>query len=153
MQLLDNQLAINQTCTHPVEFIHILVHVAIMFPCKIMSCFLVLCLSFFALKVCGLLSCDCVVIIMSTVAREFQDYWPQPNFEDWGNGRVLITTSSPEVGKKHDNNSYSQRYECLKMQENDAVSLLQKMSNMYEKGAKKVVNIPLIDKNPLDIAW
>lgn len=39
------------------------------------------------------------------------------------------------------------------MSQNDAVGLLQKMSNIYEKGAIKVVNAPYINKNPLDIAW
>lgn len=87
------------------------------------------------------------------MAREFDDYWPQPNSDDWGNGRVLVTTSSAEIAKKHDNNSSSQRYECPKMQEDNAVSLLQDMTNIYEKGAKELVNTSYINKNPFDIAW
>ena len=87
------------------------------------------------------------------MAREFEDYWPQPNAEDWGEGRVLITTSFPEIARKHDSNTYSRRYECPKMTQNDAVGLLQKISGIYEKGAIKVVNAPYINKNPLDITW
>ena len=87
------------------------------------------------------------------MAREFEDYWPQPNIDDWGEGRVLVTTSSPEVAKKHDCNSFSLNYNCPRMREEDAVYLLQKMSNIYEKGAKDVVNTSYIDRNPLDIAW
>jgi hypothetical protein len=87
------------------------------------------------------------------VAHEFDEYWPHPNSEDWGRGRVLVTTSSKEVTKKHDNNNLSQTYHCPKMLEDDAVNLLQKMCDIYERGAKEVVNAPHIDKNPLDIAW
>lgn len=87
------------------------------------------------------------------MASEFEDYWPQPNSDDWGEGKVLITTSYPEIARKQDSNSYSRKCECPKMQQNDAVSLLQKMSNIYEKGAIEVVNTPYINKNPLDIAW
>lgn len=94
-----------------------------------------------------------ICITINLVAREFEDYWPQPNFEDWGTGRVLVTTNSPEVAKKHNNNSYSQRYNCRKMQEDDAASLLQKISTIYGKGAKKVVNTHHINRNPYDIVW
>ena len=87
------------------------------------------------------------------MAREFEDYWPQPNFDDWGEGRVLVTTSFQEVAKKHESNSYSKKYDCPEMRQDDAVSLLQKMSGCYEKGAIKVVNTTYINKNPLDIAW
>ncbi len=93
------------------------------------------------------------MMIILIVAREFEDYWPQPNFEDWGQGRVLVTTSSPEVVRKHDSNSFSQKYMCLEMKQDDAVSLLQKMSDIYEKGAIDVVNTSYINKNPLDVAW
>ena len=40
-----------------------------------------------------------------------------------------------------------------KMQVDDAVSLLKKMSDVYEKGAKAVVTTPYINNNPFDIAW
>ena len=90
--------------------------------------------------------------MMCLVAREFGDYWPQPNSDDWGSGRVLVTTSSDEVAKKHVNNRYSQRYDCPKMREDNAVSLLQKMCGIDEEGAKKLMETPYI-KNPLDIVW
>ena len=87
------------------------------------------------------------------MARQFEDYWPQPNSDDWGEGRVLVTTSSPEVAKKHHSNDFSKNYNCPKMREEDAVHLLQEMSDIYEKGAIDVVNTSYINKNPLDIAW
>ncbi len=93
------------------------------------------------------------ILLQFTVASKYEDCWPQPNSDDWGEGRVLITTSYPEIARKHDSNSYSQKWEVPNMEQNDAVSLLQNMSNIYEKGAIEVVNTPYINKNPLDIAW
>ena len=87
------------------------------------------------------------------MAHEYDDYWPHPNSEDWGEGRMLVTTSSKEVAKKHKSNPFSQEYVCPKMQVDDAVSLLEKMSDVYEKGAKAVVTTPYINNNPFDIAW
>ena len=87
------------------------------------------------------------------MAREFEDYWPQPNSEGWGEGRVLVATSSKEVAKKYESSPFSQEYECPKMQVDDAANLLQKMSDVYEKGAKAVVTTPYINNNPFDIAW
>ena len=78
---------------------------------------------------------------------------PQPNAEDWGCGRVLVTTNNLSMIRKvYGYNTFAAMYECPKMQEDDAANLLQNVSGFVERGAKKLVNESYVDRNPMDIA-
>ena len=104
-------------------------------------------------KVCLILLVSSIIIVLTTiVAHQFDSLWPQPNAEDWGRGRILITSSFPSVREKHTHNKCAELYECPKMYEDDAVALLHKVSGVVGEGSKKLVNETYVDKNPLDIA-
>jgi len=74
---------------------------------------------------------------------------PHPGDKNWGEGRILVTTRDQRVIPYH--NCYAENYSLRPMSEEDAVSLLHKVSGLEEEGADEVVNSHYVGKIPLDV--
>ena len=75
---------------------------------------------------------------------------PHPGDDDWGQGRILVTTRYDGIIPY--TNSFAKHYTMLPMSEVNAVSLLNKVSGYEGDGAEDVVNSHYVGKMPLDVA-
>jgi len=75
---------------------------------------------------------------------------PHPGNDDWGEGRILVTTRYDRIVPS-DNNRYAKLYPIHTMPEKDAISLLHKVSGVEEEGAEAVVNSHYVGRMPLDV--
>jgi len=77
---------------------------------------------------------------------------PHPGNDDWGEGRILVTTRYDRIIPS-DSNCYAKLYSMHTMPEKGAVSLLHRVSGFEEdlKGAKAVVNSHYVGRIPLDV--
>lgn len=82
--------------------------------------------------------------------RRFHLSLPHPGNDDWGEGRVLVTTRYDGIIPYR--NNCAMHYELPPMSEENAVSLLYKVSEYEGEGAKNVVNSHYVGKMPLDVA-
>lgn len=75
---------------------------------------------------------------------------PHPGNNDWGQGRILVTTRYDAIIPI--NNNFVMPYTMTPMSEANAVSLLHKVSGYEGDGAEAVVNSHYVGKMPLDVA-
>ena len=84
------------------------------------------------------------------VFRRFYLSLPHPGKDDWGQGRILVTTRQDGI--------FPYPTDCAKpymmgsMSEANAVSLLNKVSGYEGEGAEEVVNSHYVRKMPFDVA-
>ena len=91
------------------------------------------------------------LFLHNAVAEDYSFCWPKPGAEDWGRGMLLVSTNQEHVMKRYRLNEAATTIELPQMYEDDAISLLHKVSKYEGEGAKELVNSKQVNKIPLDI--
>ena len=97
-----------------------------------------------------LTSVVCLALSKHAGFRRFYLSLPHPGDDNWGQGRILVTTRYEGIIPYP--NACAKPYMMGSMSEANAVSLLNKVSGYEGEGAEEVVNSHYVGKMPLDVA-
>ena len=82
--------------------------------------------------------------------QKYHSYLPQPGSTDWGRGVIVVTTTEDRIVQRH--NDSATCIEIKELSEEDAITMLRKVSERPEEKEKhKMINSNYVKKYPLDV--
>lgn len=91
-------------------------------------------------------------MLIPVAEAKFRHYWPEPGSDNWGKGRVLVTTTDRNVVPQH--NECADSYELPPLSEEEAIQLLAKVIGqgyLPGEGTGELVNSDYIKRIPSKI--